>query len=95
MKYIDADKLIANLEKQNVDKKVIESLIRIITSLQQEQQEVDLEKFTEKMNAWKARYNYPDNIMVKGAMAFTARMFYMYPKVAREWYESLPKVTQD
>lgn len=41
MKYIDADKLIANLERQNVDKKVIEPLIRIITSLQQEQQTVN------------------------------------------------------
>lgn len=39
MKYIDADKLIANLERQNVDKKVIQPLIRIIDSLQQEQQE--------------------------------------------------------
>jgi len=37
MKYIDADKLIATLERQNVDKKVIEPLIRIINSLQQEQ----------------------------------------------------------
>ena len=39
MKYIDADKLIAILERQNVDKKVIQPLIRIIDSLQQEQQE--------------------------------------------------------
>ena len=63
---------------------------------QREQQEVDLEKFTKKMDAWKARYNnYPDNIIVKGTMAFTARMFYMYPNVAREWYDSLPKVTLD
>lgn len=62
---------------------------------QREHQEVDLEKFTEKMDAWKARYNYPDNIPIKATMAFTARMFYMYPNVAREWYESLPKVTQD
>ena len=35
-KYIDANKLIAKIERQNVDKKVIEPLIRIITSLQQE-----------------------------------------------------------
>jgi hypothetical protein len=62
---------------------------------QKELEEMELEKFTEKMDAWKARYNYPDNIIVKGAMAFTARMFYMYPKVAREWYDSLPKVTMD
>lgn len=40
-KYIDADKLIANLERQNVDKKVIEPVIRIIDSLQQEQPEKD------------------------------------------------------
>jgi len=73
----------------------IHNILKIVDSLQQEQQEVDLEKFTEKMDAWKARYNYPDNIIVKGAMAFTARMFYMYPKVAREWYDSLPKVTLD
>lgn len=39
-KYIDADKLIATLERQNVDKKVIQPLIRIIDSLQQEQPEV-------------------------------------------------------
>lgn len=36
-KYIDAEKLIATLERQNVDKKIIQPLIRIIDSLQQEQ----------------------------------------------------------
>lgn len=36
MKYIDAEKLIANLERQNVDKKVIQPLIRIIDSLSEE-----------------------------------------------------------
>lgn len=36
-KYIDAEKLLVVLERQNVDKKVIEPLIRIIESLQQEQ----------------------------------------------------------
>ena len=35
--YIDAEKLIASLERQNVDKRVIEPVIRIINSLQQEQ----------------------------------------------------------
>lgn len=44
VKYIDTDKLIANLERQNVDKKIIQPLIHIIESLQQEQPEVDLEK---------------------------------------------------
>ena len=62
---------------------------------QREQQEVDLEKFTEKMDDWKARFSRPDDIPIKATMAFTARMFYMYPNVAREWYDSLPKVTQD
>lgn len=37
MKYIDADKLIAILERQNVDKKVIQPLILIIDSLQAEE----------------------------------------------------------
>ena len=60
-----------------------------------EQPEVDLEEFTQKMNDWKARYNYPDNIPIKAIMAFTARMFYMYPNVARKWYDSLPKVIMD
>lgn len=69
-------------------------ILGILNSLQQEQ-EVDLEKFTEKMDTWKARFNRPDDIPVKATMAFTARMFYLYPKVAREWYDSLPKATQD
>lgn len=110
-KYIDADKLkelINEKWKELADKNVkigggkwdaeistYLSVLGLIDSLQQEQQEVDLEKFTEKMDSWKARYNYPDNIPIKATMAFTARMFYMYPKVAREWYDSLPKATQD
>lgn len=67
----------------------------IIDSLQQDQPEVDLEKFTQKMDDWKARYNHPDNIPIKATMAFTARMFYMYPDVAMEWYAGLSKATQD
>ena len=47
-KYIDADKLIATLERQNVDKKVVAPLIRIIDSLQQESPEVDLEEELEQ-----------------------------------------------
>ena len=113
-KYIDAEKLISEIERLKdeytdiaIDSQrgwvnansVIDDLEQLqsqIDSLQQEQQEVDLEKFTKKMDAWKARYNnYPDNIIVKGTMAFTARMFYMYPNIAMEWYDSLPKVTQD
>lgn len=60
-----------------------------------EHQEVNLEEFTEKMDAWKARFNRPDNIPIKATMAFTARMFYQYPDVARQWYEQLPKTTMD
>ena len=63
--------------------------------IQQEQPEMDIEKFTEKMDAWKSRYNHPDNIPIKATMAFTARMFYQYPNVARQWYEQLPKATMD
>lgn len=37
MKYIDAEKLIAVLERQNTDKKILQPLIHIIESLQQEQ----------------------------------------------------------
>lgn len=64
-------------------------------SLQQEQPEIDLEKFTQKMDDWKARYVYSDNIPIKATMAFTARMFYMYPDIARQWYDNLPKAIQD
>lgn len=66
-----------------------------LDSLQQETSEINLEEFTEKMEDWKARFSYPDNIPIKATMAFTARMFYMYPDVAKQWYDSLPKVTQD
>ena len=108
MKYIDADLLRKEIERRKNNAPLhyhphactsviseLEELLASFDSLQQEQQEVDLEKFTEKMDAWKARYNYPDNIPIKGTMAFTARMFYMYPNIAREWYDSLRKVTMD
>ena len=55
----------------------------------------DLEKFTERINTFQARYKHPEIISIKGAIAFMARMFYQYPNVAREWYESLPKATMD
>jgi len=74
---------------------ILDSIDEIIDSLQQETSEINLEKFTKRMEDWKARYNHPDNIPIKATMAFTARMFYMYPDIARQWYESLPKVTQD
>jgi len=64
-------------------------------SLQQEQQEVDLEKFTDKIKTFQERYKYPEIVSIKGAMEFMARMFYQYPNVARQWYDSLPKATMD
>ena len=111
MKYINADKLLAEIEQlnslvpyENNDRhddglhdayKAIKNIIASLEQETEEQQEISLEKFSEKMDAWKSRYNYPDSIPIKAAMAFTARMFYMYPNVAREWYDSLPKVTLD
>ena len=57
---------------------------------------VTQEKFNSMMEEYKSRYpDYPENVIVKGAMAFTARMFYMYPDLARQWYDSLPKATMD
>lgn len=108
MKYIDVDLLLKEIEKKSHEEQGFSSedseygyrscardLLAFINSLQQEQQEVNLEEFTEKMNAWKARFNSPDDIPIKATMAFTARMFYQYPNVARQWYDGLPKVTQD
>ena len=72
MKYIDADKLIATLERQNVDKKVIQPLIRIIDSLQQEQQEVDLDKEIEEYwiaTGW-------SKVITLGKFKVIARYFY-------------------
>lgn len=66
-----------------------------LDSFQQEQQEIGLKKFTEKMDNWKARFSRPNDIPIKATMVFTARMFYIYPKVAREWYENLLKTTLD
>ena len=99
MKYIDADRLKAEIEKNTPNRLQLlvyrEIILALIDSLQQETSEISLEKFTEKIEDWKARYNYPDNIPIKATMAFTARMFYMYPDVARQWYDNLPKATQD
>ena len=72
MKYIDADKLIATLERQNVDKKVIQPLIRIIDSLQQEQLEVDLDKEIEEY--WVA--TEWSKVITLGKFKVIARYFY-------------------
>ena len=58
---------------------------------EQEQPEVDLEKFTDKIKTFQERYKYPEVVSIKGAMAFMARMFYQYPNAARQWYDRLPK----
>ena len=110
-KYIDAEKLKERIDekwKELADKNVkvgggkwdaeistYLSVLRLINSLQQEQSGVDLNKFTEKINNYKARYKYPESVSIKGAMAFMARMFYQYPNIARLWYENLPKATMD
>ena len=104
MKYIDADALkieINNHIKLMEDESTKYSKARvdeanetlsIIDTLIAEYKNMDLDKFTEKMNTWKTKYNHTS---VKATMAFTARMFYMYPDIAREWYEGLPKATMD
>lgn len=111
-KYIDAEKLIAELTKMQFElnaayrKPQSDSIVRaisleyddvisLVTSLQQEQLEVELEKFTDKIKTFQGRYKYPEILSIKGAMAFMARMFYQYPNVARQWYDSLPKATMD
>ena len=105
MKYIDADKLKKTINRLDTETCIseeatgfydaIDKTCDVINSLQQEQPEIGLAEFTQKMDDWKARYNHPDNIPIKATMAFTARMFYMYPNIAREWYDGLPKITQD
>ena len=66
-----------------------------VNSVKQEQPEVDLEKFAEKIKTFQGRYKHPEIVSIKGATAFMARMFYQYPNVARQWYEQLPKATID
>lgn len=86
MKYIDAEKLIATLERQNVDKKVIEPLIRIIDSLQQEQPVTDCNNLEEAAGEYLdnhkplARYNWGDLMD-----AFKAGADWQYQKDRREF----------
>jgi len=103
-KYIDADTLkieikhhieLMKKEPTNYAKVRIDEAnetLSVIDALIAEYKNMDLDKFTEKMNTWKTKYNHTS---VKATMAFTARMFYMYPDIAREWYEGLPKATMD
>ena len=102
-KYIDADKLKKQITEliaiaKSKDWPIAAHLERVnelIDSLQQEQPEVDLEKFTDKIKTFQERYKYPEIVSIKGAMAFMARMFYQYPNVARQWYDNLSKATMD
>ena len=111
-KYIDAEKLIAEIERLMEERNVVHNayvrycfkildiedneILSIIDSLQREQPDIDLTKFTEKIDSFTERYkNNPERVSIKGAMAFMARMFYQYPSVAREWYENLPKATMN
>ena len=108
-KYINAEKLIVEIERlmeecNNMRNeyviycfKILDiEILSIIDSLQQEQPDIDLTKFTEKIDTFTERYkNNPERVSIKGAKAFMARMFYQYPSVARKWYENLPEAIMD
>ena len=53
------------------------------------------EEFVKRMNDYKSLYDFPESFMIRGAMGFTARMCLAYPELAKVWYDSLPKATQD
>ena len=50
------------------------------------------EEFNEKIENWKKRYNYPDNVPIKATIAFTMRMCVYYPELAKNYYDNLSKV---
>ena len=56
---------------------------------------MNLEKFIQQIETYKARYTYPESISINAAIAFTARMCTSYPDIAKEWYDKLPKAVQD
>lgn len=108
MKCIDADRLIDMIDNSIAYCQInysddyafgfeqsLREVKRFIDSLQQEQTEISLEKFTEKIRTFQGRYKHPEIVSIKSAMAFMARMFYQYPNAARLWYDSLPKATMD
>ena len=111
-KYIDTEKLMDEIDSRMEDCKLpngrfpsttnivryeeLYCLRNFVDSIQQEQPEIELDKFANKVDSFTERYkNNPERVSIKGAMAFMARMFYQYPDVAREWYENLPKATMD
>ena len=100
MKKRDDGRTIADMYSPELDlwirDKEDDEILSIIDSLQQDQSDVDLAKFTERIDYFTERYkNNLERMSIKGAMTFMARMFYQYPSVAREWYENLPKATMD
>ena len=72
MKYIDANKLLAVLERQNTDKKILQPLIHIIESLQQEQ--IDMGEVSDGYHTFNELYYY--------RMLYNAAFFNLLPK---EW----------
>ena len=96
MKKRDDGRTIADMYSPELDlwirDKEDDEILSIIDSLQQDQSDVGLAKFTERIDYFTERYkNNLERMSIKGAMTFMARMFYQYPNVAREWYENLPK----
>ena len=100
MKYIDAEKLIAEIDRRLMSVNLEElgnngshriwaynDVKEIVSSLQQEQPEVDFEKFAEKIKTFQGRYDHPEIVSINSAMAFMVRMFCQYPNTARLWYE--------
>ena len=94
MKYIDADKLLTTLERQNTDKKIIQPLIRIIDSLQQEQPEADLKK---ELENWRHEHfcgerdgHYSGEYLERSSQLEIARHFYeLGLRRAAEMYDEI------
>lgn len=99
MKYIDAEKLIATLERQNVDKKVIEPLIRIIDSLQQEHPDVHYTKRNELFDKCvencdpKVMQEVSDNVDKLKSISTPAEEDWF--KIAEEWEKEDKKSVTD
>jgi len=107
MKYIEADKLIAEIERRiaRLDKELkpaaeedfvsswastannkrvaLQSILSFITSLQQEQPEVDLEKELNEWMKYGPHTNYPW-CTIPDAIKITAEHFYELGKTARK-----------
>lgn len=53
------------------------------------------EQFNEQMSTRPDKWSHLDKRAVKAGIAFAARMCTTYPELAKVWYDSLPKATQD